>query len=427
MSLLHDIGTGLYHSGIRAAAPFVPKARAWVEGRRGLWPRLAAKAPRLQGCLWMHCASTGEFEQGRPVLEAILARHPQRPVLITFHSPSGYEAFRELVLPGHRGTLHVDYLPADSAAHAQRLVSLVAPALVLWVRYEFWWHHLHALHRAHVPTYLVSGIFRPSQAFFRWYGGMHRRMLRCFTHLFTQDQASLLLLKGIGITNASVSGDTRFDRVNAIVKAGLDVPIAKAFRGAGPMLLCGSTWPQDEQVLLKAFATMRAAPKCLVVPHELDPAHLAAIEAKFPKPLVRWSELEGTTPENIAAMLGDLHGGTLVMDRVGLLARTYRHADVAFVGGGFVDGIHSVLEAAAWGVPVVFGPHHHKFLEAQGLIDAGGGFSVRDAAQLHEVLERLLTNPNDRIKAGAAAGRYVHDRMGATERVLHVLAANGHG
>lgn len=193
------------------------------------------------------------------------------------------------------------------------------------------------------------------------------------------------------------------------------------------MLLCGSTWPQDEQVLLQAFAGMGTAPKCLVVPHELDPAHLAAIEAKFPKPLVRWSELEGTPVENIAAMLGGLPGVTLVMDRVGLLARTYRHADVAFVGGGFVDGIHSVLEAAAWGVPVVFGPHHRKFLEAQGLIDAGGGFTVRNADELVRVLERLLSNPNERRKAGIAAGRYVQERQGATERVLKVVAANGHG
>lgn len=398
---------------VRAAAPFHPKARAWVTGRRGLWERLEAKAPGLRGCLWMHCASVGEFEQGRPVLEALHAAHPERPVLVTFFSPSGYEARKDLPL-----ATHVDYLPADNAANGARLVALLRPSAVLWVKYEFWPGTLGALAAARVPTFLVSAIFRSGQPFFRWYGGAWRRMLRGLTHLFVQDEGSRALLERIGIRHVTVSGDTRFDRVRAIVEANEELPTAAAFRGAGPVLVCGSTWPADEALLRDAFAGMDRAVKALVVPHELSPSGLAATEARFPKPLVRWSELERTPPGNAAAMLGSNPAGTLLVDRMGLLARLYRHGDVAYVGGGFGEGIHSLLEPAAWGLPVIFGPRHTKFAEARGLIAAGGGFEVHNSDQLRTVVRRLLTDPEARRSAGAAAAQYVHAQAGATARVV---------
>ncbi len=421
MPLLIDIGTRLYHLGIRAAAPFVPKARQWLKGRENLFQRIEDTAPALQGCLWMHCASTGEFEQGRPVLEALIARDPHRPVLITFFSPSGLDAFRDLRLPGLQAHLHVDHLPSDRADNARRMVVLLQPALAIWVRYEFWQHHLQALHSAKVPIHLLSAIFRKEQPFFRWYGGGHRAMLGYFKHLFVQDDASRELLSGIGVSNVTVSGDTRFDRVGAIVAEAGALAIAKAFRGNGPLLVCGSTWPQDEDVLLAAFKQMDSTPKCLVVPHELDATHLQHIEAAFPRPLVRWSELEGATESNIADVLGAEQVGTLLVDRMGLLARLYQHGDIAFVGGGFVDGIHSVLEAAAWGVPVIFGPDHQRFAEAHGLVQCGGGFAVKDANELRNVLNTLLKDAEARQQAGIAARRYVEERTGATRRVVEVL------
>ncbi len=416
MPLLYDIGTGLYHVGIRAAAAFVPKARQWVDGRQGSWDRLQAKSSALQGCLWMHCASVGELEQGRPVLEAIKAEHPDLPVLITFFSPSGYEARKDFPL-----ATHVEYLPADSAANATRLIALVKPRTALFIRYEFWYHHLMALSKAGVPTFLVSAIFRPQQTFFRWFGGTHRAMLRSYAHLFVQDEASRALLASVGVTNVTVSGDTRFDRVAAIVQANEDLPIAAGFKAAAPMLIGGSTWPKDEALLLDALRAMTNAPKCMIVPHELTADHLQAVENAFPKPLARWSELEGTTEENIAAVLGAEQRATLLVDRMGLLARLYRYGTVAYIGGGFGGGIHSLLEAAAWGVPVIFGPHHHKFAEAKGLIDAGGGFAVRDANELQVVLQRLFADRAALERSSNAARTYVSDRIGATERVLSLV------
>lgn len=416
MPLLYDLGTALYHAAIRAAAPFNSKANAWVQGREGVWQRLEAKREALQGCLWMHCASVGEFEQGRPVLEALKAEHPESPVLLTFFSPSGYQALRDFPLAEH-----VEYLPADSAGNARRLLALIKPNKVLWVKYEFWYHHLAALREAGVPTYLVSGIFRPGQPFFRWYGGTHRRMLRSFKHLFVQDEASRALLAGIGITNTTVSGDTRFDRVNAIREADSELPIARGYCGAGPVLVCGSTWPADEVVLEKALRLLELPLKCIVVPHELHEAGLVRTEARFPRPLVRWSELVGSTPKNVEEIFGAEPKGTLLVDRMGLLARLYRYGQVAYVGGGFGDGIHNLLEAAVWGVPLIFGPKHTKFAEAQGLIACGGGFVVQDEVALRDLLQRLFTDMELRERASLAAQGYVSQRTGATRHVVDTV------
>lgn len=417
MPLLYDIGLGLYHAGIRIASPFVPKAKQWISGRKGTWQRLEAKRDALRGCLWMHCASVGEFEQGRPVLEALKGEHPNMPVLLTFYSPSGYEARKDFPL-----ATHVEYLPADGGANAKRFLDLVQPKAVLWVKYEFWHHWLHALKQRDIPVFLVSAIFRKEQPFFRWYGATHRSMLRCFTQLFVQDEASRDLLASISVTTAVVSGDTRFDRVAEITAANEDLSIAAGFKGTTPLLLGGSTWPADEALLLEAFASRKHSPKCIIVPHELDTDHLKAIGSQFPKPLVHWSELEGAAEENIAATLGQQPSATLLVDRMGLLARLYKYADITYVGGGFGDGIHSLLEAAAWGKPVIFGPKHHKFVEAKGLIEAGGGFEVNNASELRAVLHKLLDDPSALAAASRSASNYVRERVGATDRVVRGIS-----
>ncbi len=414
--MLTDIATGLVHLAVRAAAPFNPKARQWVEGRKGLWERLEAKRATLEGCLWMHCASVGEFEQGRPLLEAIRRERPDVPVLLTFFSPSGYEARRNEPL-----ATHVEYLPPDSAANAQRLLALVRPKAVLWVKYELWHHYLDALRQAGVPSFLVSSYFWPNMPYFRWYGGAWRHMLRCFTHHFVQDARSMELLHGIGLRNVSVGGDTRYDRVAAIVEEAAPIAPAQAYQAAEPVpvLVCGSTWPDDEALLLKALDGARHAPRLLIAPHELHDQHLRGIEQAFPKPLALYGELEaglaaGAVPPGIR---------TVLVDRMGLLARLYRYGDVAYVGGGFGDGIHSLLEAAAWGRPVIFGPRHTRFPEGQGLVDAGGGFCVRDAAELRAVLDRLLGDPQALRQASDAARSYVALRVGATRRIVPSVLA----
>lgn len=417
MPLLYDIGLGLYHAGIRIASPFVPKAKQWVCGRKGTWQRLEAKRDALRRCLWMHCASVGEFEQGRPVLEALKAKHPAMPVLLTFYSPSGYEARKDFPL-----ATHVEYLPADGTASARRFLDLVQPKAVLWVKYEFWHHWLHAMKQRGVPIFLVSAIFRKEQPFFRWYGATHRGMLKCFTQFFVQDDPSRDLLASVGVTNVAVSGDTRFDRVAEIAAANEDLPIAVGFKGAGPVIIGGSTWPADEALLLDAVASRKHGAKCIIVPHELDPDHLKAIEMQFPKPLAHWSELEGAAQENIRRTLGQQASATLLVDRMGLLARLYKYADIAYVGGGFGDGIHSLLEAAAWGKPVIFGPKHHKFAEAKGLIEAGGGFEVDNANELRAVLNKLLDDPSALAAASRNASNYVRERVGATDRVVRAIS-----
>ncbi len=401
MPLLISLGTALYHTGIRLAASFVPKARAWVDGRKDLWQRLEAKSAQLQGCLWMHCASVGEFEQGRPVLEAIVREHPGLPVLITFFSPSGYEARKNFPL-----ATHVEYLPPDSAANAERLLNLVRPKAAIFIKYEFWYRHLHALKEANIPTYLVSAIFRPSQPFFTWYGAAHRAMLRCFDQLFVQDEASRELLAGIEVRNVNVSGDTRFDRVSQIVAKDEDLPVAAAFRGTNgaPVIVAGSTWPDDERALVQALSTTSA--RCMVVPHEITQAHLETIEKQFPRTVAKWSDDQLTTATR-----------TLLVDRMGYLSRLYKYADIAYVGGGFGSGIHNTLEAAAWGKPVIFGPNHARFAEAQGLIDAGAGFSVSTADELRKVLQHLLSDNGALKRASEAARNYVAERTGATQRV----------
>jgi 3-deoxy-D-manno-octulosonic-acid transferase len=418
MPLLYSASVGLYHAAVRFAALWDPKARAWVKGREHFWQRLSERREALQGCLWMHCASVGEFEQGRPVLEAIKAQRPELPVLITFFSPSGYEARKDYAL-----ATHVDYLPPDATANAKRLVDMVVPRAAIFVKYEFWYHHLHALKAKAVPTFLVSALFRKSQPFFRWYGGAWREMLRCYTRIFTQDEPSRALLGSIGVAHVTVGGDTRFDRVMAIVNALRSTDTDEVerdmerrmflFRNGWPkpILVLGSTWEKDVALLAAARSVSSTAFRCVVVPHELKEEDIAFTQKLLKRPSCRWSK---TDMEQYAWA----RDGDLIVDAMGLLSRLYPYGEIAYVGGGFGDGIHSLLEAAAWGKPVIFGPNHRKFPEAQGLIDAGGGFEVRNAEELREVLDRLMGDKDALAKAGEAAGKYVRDRVGATERTV---------
>ncbi len=422
MALLIGLGTALYHTGIRLVAPFVPKARQWIEGRKGLWQRLEAKADQLQGCVWIHCASVGEFEQARPVLDAIQRERPDLPTLITFFSPSGYEARKHFA-----GVTHVEYLPPDTAANAKRFIDLVRPKLVIFIKYEFWHQHLMALSRGKTPTFLVSGIFRPSQPFFRWYGAEHRAMLRTFRTLFVQNTTSLELLRGLGITNVVLSGDTRFDRVVEITTQPDDLPIAVAFRKASsyPVLVAGSSWPADERIIAQAVASSSKNIRCVVVPHELSTEHFRAVVECMPAPVIRWNDIatvldldapgksDPDTPEE-----DPLNSPTLLVDRMGLLSRLYKYADITYVGGGFGSGIHNTLEAAAWGKPVIFGPNYDRFAEAHGLIEARAGFAVKNAQDLHTLLQRFVTDPVALEQASMAARRYVTERAGATAQVM---------
>ncbi len=424
-ALLTHLGTFVWVMGLHLAAPFHPKAKAAIAGRKELWRRLEKERDQLQGCVWMHCASVGEFEQGAPVLEGIKQQFPTVPVLLTFYSPSGYEAHR-----GHPLATHVEYLPFDTPGNARRICSLLRPRAALWVRYEFWLHHLAALQQAGVPTFLLSATFRRDQLFFRWYGGPLRRVLRGFHRIFVQDEASLRLLESIDVKRASRAGDTRFDRVRRIADEGGSLPLAHAFHRAydAPVLIAGSTWPEDEALLAAALKGLPNPPRLLLVPHEPTEGHVRESMQNMPGPVARWTELaecmeHGTRPAGGPNDDDPLFARTLVMDVMGLLSRAYHHADMAYVGGGFGSGIHSVLEAAAWGRPVIVGPRHGKFPEVQSLIDAGAAVEVRTADELMRTLSTWMERPQERLLAGMAAARYVQSMAGATDRTLPPILA----
>ncbi|WP_243647764.1 3-deoxy-D-manno-octulosonic acid transferase [Flaviaesturariibacter flavus] len=410
--LIYVVFIRLYALAIRIAARFNGKARAWVEGRRN-WHQHLQKALAGSGApvIWMHSASAGEFEQGKPVLEALRQQYPQHRILVTFFSPSGYE-----VGVKYKGADIVTYLPLDTAANAERFVDTVRPALVVFVKYDYWYYHLNAVCRSGTPLLLVSAIFQPRQAFFKWYGGVHRRMLTFFTWLFVQDEASVQLLQSIGVTKCSAAGDTRFDRVAHITSNPAPLPPIEDFvKGDLPVLVAGSTWAEDEELLNALGDDL----KLVIVPHEIDDAHIRQLTERFSKRVtLTYTGLlhEGCAPPSLRVV---------IINNFGMLSRLYRYAHITYIGGGFnKSGIHNTLEAAAWGKPVLFGPNYQKFREAKGLIGCGAARSVSNAEELKKAVSGLLANPAELDRAGLQAARYVQDNIGATGRILRYIQEN---
>lgn len=421
----------LYLLGVRLAARWNPKARLWLEGRKGLLeklekagiqhPEASIRKPETDSPLtthhslvWIHCASLGEFEQGRPVLEALRSRYPGIKILLTFFSPSGYE-----VRKNYEGADYVFYLPMDSRANARRFLDIVQPSLVIWIKYEYWYHYLTALKKRKIPTLLVSGIFRPGQPFFKWYGRLHRYILESFTHLFVQSADSRDLLAGIGFTaNVTVNGDTRFDRVAQIAQQFAPIPAVEAFCGNHPVIVAGSTWLDDEEEL-DHYANTHPEMRFIIAPHEVHEAHLVEIEKLF-RHTVRYSVLQKRVPGTVSR---DQHvTNTLIIDNIGMLSRLYKYATITYVGGGFGnDGVHNVLEAAVYGKPVVHGPVYEKYIEATELVEQGGAFPIETALELEKVLNNLLTETAAYNKACRQAGDYVRNKAGATDAVLQFI------
>ncbi|WP_240966265.1 glycosyltransferase N-terminal domain-containing protein [Pseudoflavitalea sp. G-6-1-2] len=394
---------------IRLVALWNPKARRWVSGRRNWFEQLHPHfSDTTQRWVWMHCASLGEFEQGRPVLEAIRQQYPAHKLLLTFFSPSGYEVRKD-----YKGADLIAYLPMDSKPNAMKFIDMVKPQLVVWVKYEYWYHYLTTLRKRQVPVLLISGIFRKEQPFFKWYGRLHQYMLESFSRLFVQNEASRELLNGIGFKKVTVNGDTRFDRVAEIAAGFTAIPAIEAFCGNHPVIVAGSTWDTDEEEL-DHYANTHPEIRFIIAPHEIDAPHLHDIEKLF-KHTIRFSEWSKTlqAPENT---------NTLIIDNIGMLSRLYRYAHITYIGGGFgKDGVHNVLEAAVYGKPVVFGPVYDKFIEAEELVDAGGGFSIETALELEHVFNEFLNDPQLHAKAASAAARYVAGKTGATKAVMDFI------
>lgn len=353
----------------------------------------------------MHSASLGEFEQGRFLLERIRQRYPGCCIVLTFFSPSGFE-----VMKNYSGADHVFYLPAPTGANARKFVSVLNPALVLWIKYDYWYHFLTELHRRQVPVLLISAIFRKRQPFFRWYGGLHRKMLRSFRWLFVQTPESARQLASIGfLENVTVSGDTRFDRVADISEHFSPVPLIPEFIKGHAVIVAGSTWPEDEEEL-DHYANTHPDIRFIIAPHEVDEDHLKEIEKLFHR-TVRYSALPSRGDAN-----------TLIIDNIGILSKLYFYATIAYIGGGFGDeGVHNVLEAAVYGKPVIFGPVFNKFREAIGLLEEGGAITIENALELEEALNQLLGNRQYLDECSSAARDFVLRQRGATENILRII------
>jgi 3-deoxy-D-manno-octulosonic-acid transferase len=410
LRFLYSLGLSIYALLLRLVAPFNPKAAAWVAGREGLLPRIAQAlagdaAPRL----WVHCASLGEFEQGRPLIEGLRRQYPSHKVVLTFFSPSGYE-----VRKGWAGADYVFYLPLDTAANARAFVAAVQPRLAIFVKYEFWYYYLHELRERGIPAVVVAAIFRPSQIFFKPWGGFFRQILGELHHIFTQNEASAELLRGIGLRRVTVAGDTRFDTVAATALApARPLPLAEAFVADGaPVLVAGSTWPEDLPALAPLLRKHARTMRFIMAPHEVSEAHLLEVEAALPGLTVRYSQ---ASPATVA------EARLLLIDNVGMLSQLYRFGRFAYIGGAFGAGLHNTLEAAAFGLPVFFGPRYERFQEAVELVALGCAFSVQSAQQLESAFDRLYYNEEARLKVQDTSLDYVHTHAGATGRILSKL------
>lgn len=410
--ILYNLGIALYGAGIRIAAITNQKARQMVEGWARTWNTEPLKGEKVA---WFHASSLGEFEQARPVIKKFRDEHPDFKVWVTFFSPSGYEVRKNC-----EEAERVTYLPIDTPRNARRLVELINPEVAFFVKYDFWFNMLRELNRRGVKTFIFSAIFRKSHYFFKPYGGWFRKQLRCFDHIFVQNEESLRLLKDGGVDWCSVAGDTRFDRVKEIAERSEgDMTVERFLAGnSGKCIVAGSSWEPDEENLKAYLDSCQGTVRLVLAPHVISESHLERIENLFGKMrCIRYSKAckEQFPTEN------ERYANILIIDNIGLLSRIYRYADVAYIGGGFGRGIHNILEALTYEVPVVFGPNHTKFQEAKDILRLGGGFTYHNPESLAEVMDRLLSDDHYRQEASQVCKKYVESNIGSTAKIMTTL------
>ncbi len=416
--IAYNIFLLLFRAGIYATSLFNAKAKKWVQGRKNIFSRISSAIAGNEKIIWMHCASLGEFEQGRPLLETIKQEWPGYKILLTFFSPSGYEVQKE-----YKGADWVFYLPLDGPANARNFLEIVNPSLVIFVKYEFWYYYLKKIKYRNIPLLLVSALFRKNMIFFKWYGGLQRKMLSRFDHLFVQDEESKKIIDelGLGVT-CTVAGDTRFDRVAAIASQPVSLPLIEAFVNGQKALVAGSTWPEDDEILHKTFSQPdRLSLKLIIAPHEISEKRLNYLKELFPDS-VRFSELSAGSSFLPSP-------GPLIIDNVGMLSKLYQYGWCCYVGGGFKpSGIHNVLEAAVYKKIVLFGPYYHQYAEAIGLVKSGGGISFydeqKDGATLSQLLLALANDKDDYNRRSIASGKFVQSQTGATQRIAGYIQEN---
>ncbi len=380
------------------------KSKKWVEGRKNIFKRLKSEISGKDKWVWFHASSVGEFEQGRPVIEAFKNEHPNYRIILTFFSPSGYEAKK-----GYRGADYICYLPIDTPTNAHRFISILKPELAFFIKYDFWYNYLHELSKRKIPTFFVSSIFRENQYFFKSYGKWFQKHFRNVDWFFVQNEQSASILNKFGISQNSVSGDTRFDRVREIPGKPDRYPLIEKFKGKSHLLVAGSTWETDERYLQRVLQLPDT--KLLIVPHELNKKHISSLFKRYEQEgVLLYSALR---PE---VSLGEAK--VLILDTMGMLSKVYRYADICYVGGGFGAGIHNILEAAVYGKPVLFGPKHGKFREAGELLERGAGFEVRHGDDIKAIAGTLLKDDVLYQNASRQAAQYIRENLGATRHIM---------
>lgn len=408
MTSLYKFSIYIYYFVIKAAA-FCgnQKAKLWISGRSNIFENIGARLKSSEKRIWIHASSLGEFEQGRPIIEKIRELKPEYKIVLTFFSPSGYE-----IRKNYAGADYIFYLPLDTKQNASKFIALVQPEAAVFIKYEFWYYYLNALKEKNIPLYLVSANFRKDQHFFRWYGGWFRKLLHSFTHIFVQNENSNNLLKSIGFTNTTVAGDTRFDRVYSIATSAKELPEVQKFAGNSYCIVAGSTWEPDEDLLIQYINQTSHTIKMIMAPHEIKEASIQALIQKLNKKTIRYSQIKDA----------DLTSAeVLIIDNIGMLSSLYRYGKVAYIGGGFGKGIHNILEAATFGLPVLFGPNYHKFQEAVNLKEASGAFSISDYNQLKTILDELIEDTSKNNFCSQISKKFVENNLGATNIILKTL------
>ena len=406
MRIIYKIGIRVYFLLVILASPFNQKAARWLRGRRGMWKRLKQGIQSEKDLYWFHCSSLGEFEQGRTVIEGFREKNPDAFILLTFFSPSGYELRKNYQVADL-----VSYLPLDTRFNAWRFINLVKPRAAYFIKYEFWYYFLRTLKKKHIPVYLVSAKFRRDQVFFRWYGAWYRKFLRFFEYFFVQDKDSADLLMENGFQNVVVSGDTRFDRVYGIAKNSREYPGIELFRQDKKVMVAGSIWEKDEEIIIKFINECTEDYKFILAPHEISSKKIYRLVSEIEGLVVRFTDEDKTFFPRARVLL---------IDTIGHLSSVYKYGEVAYIGGGFGKGIHNILEAATYGLPVIFGPNYNKFREANDLISLGAAFSIEDHKGFEKIFEELFNGRSLHYTASEVARNYVESKLGATEMVLRM-------
>ena len=409
MFFLYNLLVQIAGLGVKIVAVFSPKIKLFVDGRKAVFQTLEGKIKPSDKTIWFHAASLGEFEQGLPVMEKIKAKFPNHKIVVTFFSPSGYEVRKNNTIAD--ATV---YLPLDTKSNAKKFLKLVHPEMVFFIKYEFWPNYLNELKKSNVTTYLISGIFRENQAFFKWYGGFYRKALKTFDYFFVQNESSKKLLQSLGFQNVKISGDTRFDRVVAILERDNSLDFIANFKDNKTTIVIGSSWPKDEELLINYINQSSENSKFIIAPHNIKEEQISNLKSQITKKTVLFSEKNNLDLSNF---------NVFIIDTIGILTKIYSYADIAYVGGGFGNpGVHNLLEPATFGIPIIIGPNYSHFAEATALVHQEGCISINNQNELNEAFDNLISNEDIRHEKGHICKTFVQMNKGATQTIMnHIL------